>query len=331
MWTRRILLLGLMLGAVAVGASYGQSHDSEQPSNLGAELAEVEREVAVGQGSLDELQRQKDRLAAEIQHLRERRATAQTRLHERGRALYRLSQTGLLPVAGGFGEVLVHLSRLDRLKRIVERDVQALASLRQRSRALGEETARIARGIEEQQAELDRLESRQEHLSQEHLTAQLMNQAIAYGDTVPAIPLDGPITGGIRVRNAEPFREGFHTLQGRLSPPVVGSARLRTASRRDGAGIEFIARQGEPVRSVGAGRVSFLRNYADYGLLAILDHGDGYYTLYGGLGQASVRAGDYVSEGSTIGTIGASPVPGALFFELRQGTQTLDARRWLGL
>jgi len=63
----------------------------------------------------------------------------------------------------------------------------------------------------------------------------------------------------------------------------------------------------------------------------ILDHGDGYYTVYGGLGAVEVRVGDDLSRSARIGSIGTDFSPPALFFEVRKGTRTLEPRSWLGL
>jgi septal ring factor EnvC (AmiA/AmiB activator) len=85
------------------------------------------------------------------------------------------------------------------------------------------------------------------------------------------------------------------------------------------------------VRAVSAGRVAFSDRYGSYGRLVILDHGDGYYTVYGGLGAVEVRVGDDLSRQARIGSIGTDFAPAALFFEVRKGTRTLDPRAWLGL
>jgi septal ring factor EnvC (AmiA/AmiB activator) len=63
----------------------------------------------------------------------------------------------------------------------------------------------------------------------------------------------------------------------------------------------------------------------------ILDHGDGYYTAYGGLGNVEVRVGDELSAFARIGSIGGSAAMSALYFEVRKGTKTLPPRIWLGL
>ena len=84
------------------------------------------------------------------------------------------------------------------------------------------------------------------------------------------------------------------------------------------------------MRAVAAGRVAFSDRYGSYGRLVILDHGDGYYTVYGGLGSVEVRVGDDLSRNARLGSIGTDFTPSALFFEVRKGTRTLEPRAWLG-
>ncbi len=321
----------MLFAAAAAGASYGQGPAHPAMPDIGTQLAEVESDLAIARANLQDLTRQKARVDAEIESLTTRRGSAQERLHNRARALYRMSQAGMLPVSGGFGVLLSHLSRVDRLKRIVHRDLEAIASLRLRGQALAQETARLANSIAQADTEVTRLTERKDAIGEQHLAAQLYDEALSHPYTVPAIPLDGPITSGIRVREAAPHGARFPRLQGSLPPPVTESAELRPATRRDGPGLEFVTYAGATVRAAAQGRVGFARDYADYGQLVILDHGDGYYTVYGGLGRISVRVGDHVSEGTSLGTVGRRPVNGALFFEVRQGTRTLNTRRWLGL
>jgi len=327
----RVLAILSIAAAAVAGASYGQGPATLQPQ-IGAVLAEIEGELAVAETNLQDLTRQKARVDAEIESLTARRGEAQERLHSRARALYRLSQAGMLPVSGGFTTLLAHISRVDRLKRIVTRDVEAIASLRLRGGALAEETARLANAIEEARGEVSRLTERKDSVAEQQLATQLYDQALNHPYVVPAIPMDTlPGGSGIRVRDPSPHGIRFLRFEGSLPPPVIGGAELRNAVRRDGPGIEFLTQPGTGVRAVAQGRVGFARDYADYGQLVILDHGDGYYTVYGGLGRIAVQVGDYVSEGTSLGTVGHRPVSGALFFEVRQGTRTLDTRRWLGL
>ena len=80
----------------------------------------------------------------------------------------------------------------------------------------------------------------------------------------------------------------------------------------------------------GPGRVAFAGAYGSYGKVVILDHGDSFYTVYGGLGAFGVRVGDSVSRGTRLGDVAPAQRP-AVFFEVRRSTRTLDPRSWTGL
>ncbi|MEZ4250934.1 MAG: hypothetical protein R3B99_22155 [Polyangiales bacterium] len=79
-----------------------------------------------------EAESEKVRLEAEVAALAEQRAHTEESLRARARALYRLRRSGMLPVAGGFEALLGHLSRVERLERMVSRDVRSSRFLRQR-------------------------------------------------------------------------------------------------------------------------------------------------------------------------------------------------------
>ena len=67
------------------------------------------------------------------------------------------------------------------------------------------------------------------------------------------------------------------------------------------------------------------------GLLVIVDHGEGYMTLYGYNETTLKSAGDWVAPGDVIATVGDSggqTRPG-LYFEIRQGTKPLNPRSWI--
>ncbi|MCB9637136.1 MAG: hypothetical protein H6721_33925, partial [Sandaracinus sp.] len=77
-----------------------------------------------------EAESEKVRLEAEVAALAEQRAHTEESLRARARALYRLRRSGMLPVAGGFEALLGHLSRVERLERMVSRDVRSSRFLR---------------------------------------------------------------------------------------------------------------------------------------------------------------------------------------------------------
>ena len=92
-----------------------------------------------------------------------------------------------------------------------------------------------------------------------------------------------------------------------------------------------LARSGAEVHAVSHGRVAYADWLKGYGLLLILDHGDGYMSLYGYNDTLLRDVGDWVNAGdivATAGTSGGHKAP-ALYFELRQRGKPLDPRGWL--
>jgi septal ring factor EnvC (AmiA/AmiB activator) len=96
-------------------------------------------------------------------------------------------------------------------------------------------------------------------------------------------------------------------------------------------GIEIRAVQGSVIRSVFDGVVAFADWMRGYGLLAIIDHGEGYFTLYAHASKLLVGVGDAVRGNQPIGEIGDTGLTGqsTLYFELRQGGEALDPLGWL--
>ena len=96
-------------------------------------------------------------------------------------------------------------------------------------------------------------------------------------------------------------------------------------------GIDIMATAGASVRAVAAGTVSFAGPLSGFGNCVIVDHGGGYYTLYGRLESVSVGAGFEVKEGDGVGTVGETSAPEGpvMHFEIRQGRKALDPGLWL--
>jgi septal ring factor EnvC (AmiA/AmiB activator) len=85
------------------------------------------------------------------------------------------------------------------------------------------------------------------------------------------------------------------------------------------------------VRAVSHGRVVFADWLRGYGLMIIVDHGDGYLSLYGCNETLLKDVGDWVDAGETIATSGASggQKTAGVYFELRAKGQAVDPKGWL--
>jgi murein DD-endopeptidase MepM/ murein hydrolase activator NlpD len=96
--------------------------------------------------------------------------------------------------------------------------------------------------------------------------------------------------------------------------PVRGSIRASAASK----GVEIAAPPGSLVRASRSGQVALAtRRLAGWGATVVLDHFDGYLTIYSGLDQVLVTPGAGLPQGTPVGSLGTQ----ALHFEIRQGTR----------
>ncbi len=124
--------------------------------------------------------------------------------------------------------------------------------------------------------------------------------------------------------------------QGRLSRPVDGAIAARFGSSYGGGslrrqGIIIRASEGTPVQAVHPGQVVFADWLRGAGLLVILDHGNGYMSLYGGNEALSRSAGDWVDAGDVLATSGLGGENGTagLYFEIRRNGTALNPEDWL--
>lgn len=127
----------------------------------------------------------------------------------------------------------------------------------------------------------------------------------------------------------------FSTVRGKLPWPVngrliarFGSPRGDTRSKWDGVLISSQA--GTQVRAIHPGRVVFADWLRGAGLLVIVDHGDGYLSLYGHNQSILSRPGDMVQTGQAISTVGntGGQDQAALYFAIRQKGKPADPTQW---
>jgi septal ring factor EnvC (AmiA/AmiB activator) len=96
-------------------------------------------------------------------------------------------------------------------------------------------------------------------------------------------------------------------------------------------GIEIQTNEGSPIYSVSAGKVVYADWLKGYGLVVIVDHTNGFYSLYAHASKLLVAEGNSVTMGQMIGQTGETGVTedDLLYFELRKGTIPIDPLKWL--
>jgi septal ring factor EnvC (AmiA/AmiB activator) len=130
--------------------------------------------------------------------------------------------------------------------------------------------------------------------------------------------------------------QAFASLRGTMPWPVGGRPSNRFgASRGRGGnawqGLVIPASEGAEVVAIHHGRVVFADWFRGSGLLLIIDHGDGYMSLYGHNESLLRDVGEWVSAGSAIATVGSSGGldDSALYFEIRENGKPTNPTRWL--
>ena len=213
-------------------------------------------------------------------------------------------------LAGMHSEVAAEEARLADLARTRSAELEKLAAAQQERQAL---LAALKDRMAAEGREIERLAAQEKDLAR--LIAELTS-----------ILSDYPIT------SEEPFSEH----RGRLTWPVAGTLLRDFGQPRVGGelkwnGVVLAAPRGREVRSVYHGRVAFSDWLAGMGLLVIVDHGEGYMTLYGYNETILKNAGDWVAPGDVIATVGDSggQADAGLYFEIRRGTRPLNPRRWV--
>ena len=141
--------------------------------------------------------------------------------------------------------------------------------------------------------------------------------------------LQAPNTQGFTVSNAN----SFSRMQGRLKKPVNGTlAGLFGQDRGDGEvwkGV-FYNTVPAPVSSIASGTVTFAGELEGYGKVVVLDHGDGYVSIYSGLSEIDIAQNYAVNAGSKIGTSGTLPSgETGLYLEVRYNGQVMNPLSWI--
>lgn len=322
---------------------YQQLRASEtRISELVGTLSKLERDIAdqqaeIGQTRTDRNQALTD-MAAHREVLREQiRAAYQMGRAERTKLLLNQEDPAAL------GRVLTYYDHMARARsqRIQDfaRAARALASLESELQSkvaqLESLYARRKRSLDAVEATrakreqaVTRLEERirDSQLAMRELQAdeaELTRLIASLQDLLADIPVnlgDGePITG----RKGELTWPLRGTVLAAYGAPKAGSLRWK--------GLWIAADAGTDIRAVAAGRVAYVGWMHRFGLMVVLEHDDGWYTLYGHTQSAYRQIGEWVRAGEPIATAGNSGGhrQAGVYFEMRRGQQPVDPIVWL--
>ncbi len=217
------------------------------------------------------------------------------------------------------------LAQLSLTNRQLEESLQALNAQQLELASKRDELASMMARREAAIASLtEQINSRSSRLEQLEIDRAQLEQLIAeINRAIEAIPA---------LQDLPPFAE----QRGNLSQPVAGNVVQRFGSSVGAGslnrqGVTIAADVGTPVRAVYDGRVVFADWLRGMGLLVILEHGDGYMSLYGANQALSVAAGDRVAQGQVVALSGTpmdNAAPG-VYFEIRHHGQAQNPLDWV--
>jgi septal ring factor EnvC (AmiA/AmiB activator) len=185
---------------------------------------------------------------------------------------------------------------------------------------------KISRQLHQQHREISRLQRNEVRLSQlidklTKLLTQPKSNSLFNNDNLPDSSYDG---------------RPFDQLKGKLILPVKGVVTNRFGAIRPDStvqwkGLFLKSASGQSVKSIAAGQVVFADWLRGFGNLLIIDHGNGYMSLYGNNETLYKQVGDILRGGDTIASVGNSGgnEDFGLYFELRHQSKPLDPMVWV--
>jgi septal ring factor EnvC (AmiA/AmiB activator) len=327
-----------------------KSSTLEEMEQLSASIALTDRYLAELDSTESQLRRSLEDTRKGLQELRVRMSERGHRIEKRVRSLF---------VAGGHAGLVLPrdpsapradwLRRMVLMRRVVRQDQQMIDSHRR------DEAVRKAR-LQELQTKSDSLKAFQDKRRQErnHFLANKRTQQNRLKNLSDDESKQRQALATLR-KNAQDLENILKELekrrkaalaQGKKKPkklekasrycmPVEGDVvsryglqyheTLKTQTRN--LGIEIEGRSRQSVKAAVSGEVALVTTIPGYGPGIILDNGSGYFTIYANLEGVTVKAGDAVKTCQEMARL--APQPGRLYFEVRQGTKTLDPESWL--
>jgi septal ring factor EnvC (AmiA/AmiB activator) len=305
------------------------------------ELAALRAQRSLQQGRAESLDREEAEAEARLAGEREALARQVRSSYMNGHAeMLKLLLSQESPA--DFGRMVVYYDYFNRARsrRIdaVSKELAALARLAAEGASVAAELARLEGAQAAELAELDRSRKERKTLldklddsisSTDGEIEGLKSQEARLGRLVAEI-------ASVLARFPADSEEPFKVAKGRLAWPVSGKVAGDFGERIGGGpvrrnGVLFSAPEGTPVRAIYHGRVAYADWLPGLGLLIVVDHGDGYMSLYGHNSALLKEAGDWVTPGEAIaeaGDTGGQSQP-SVYFEIRHDGKPVDPHDWI--
>jgi murein hydrolase activator len=255
----------------------------------------------------------KEELAANAVEQQRTRAALETERSARQKTLARIS-----------GDIARSRSEIGKLKRDEDRLTKLVDQI----------TRALARQAEERRAAQRRAAEKAAAKAAEKATDRTTEKSADRGGAEARIRQPAEVVE--KIADAAFVGRAFGSLRGQLKLPVRGELIGRFGAPREERnvtwkGVFIRADVGQQVRAVADGRVTYADWLRGYGNLMIIDHGDGYMSLYGHNESLLKNVGENISSGESIASVGSTggALDSGVYFELRHEGKPIDPVRWI--
>jgi septal ring factor EnvC (AmiA/AmiB activator) len=325
-----------------------------QRQQMAEDLEELERHMAELSDGLRTLQRDLDERQETLRRLQGERKRRETRLREdretlaaQLRAAHLLGREQRLKLLlsqedpGLVGRLMAYYGYLSRAHAARIADTGArIAELRAVEVEVAQERTELER-LRERHA-VERMQLERARAQRRELLAALEREMAEGGAELRDLQDNEARLKGLIVRlehhatsPEKAPQQPFSRLKGQLDWPLAGRIAARYGTPRAAGGLSWDgmvinAPEGREVKAVYSGRVAFADWLRGFGMLIILDHGEGYMTLYGFNRSLLKETGEWVQAGEPIALVGDSSgrnQPG-LYFGVRRRGQAQNPTSW---
>ncbi len=336
-------------------AARNLSKKRKAAKGLDKDLQTVTREEKRLRERVDALEREatglRERLTektAQLEKSRAQTARLQAQVSKRLAAIYKGGESGSLRLFFAESSPARLSENYDNFARIVRGDRELLKNYRQQLQDLEEAQRHLGALQQQRQNALAESQAEQRQLQQalrlkKKLLAR-MQQEEAFLVKQLADLRERATRLGTLIKKLESTKSPEYTQRtvlatrkGSLPWPVAGRIRIGFGTSRhpelgtlhDSQGIEIEVSGEQPISAVWPGQVIFADNFRGFGKMIILDHGEGYYTLYAQASRLSRKVGEQVAGGATLAYSGDAEGRG-VYFEVRHHGVPLNPADWLG-
>lgn len=319
----------------------------EEVDDLNKKLDSMELDIKKQRSRIRHTESEISRVEAEISARKDELGRERKWMKRKLQALYRYGQSGdiifLLMATDDMAELMRRWKYLERVtlheRKTIDGYTDTIRQLDDKGRQLQNLHASLKKS--EEKLKLNEAELSEKRKEKDVLLASIRKEKTTHERTIKEMHEASKRLLEIikKLEEKETYEaKGFSALKGKLPWPVNGRVAIPYGSHKDPKFNTPVFRNGiyietgsDSVKSVSGGKIVFSDWFKGYGNLVIINHGEGYHTLYGNLSETFLKVGDIIKVSEVVGRVGVSGILNApsLYFEVRFKGKPLDPMHWL--